>query len=100
MRVHSIRDAAVAVRGRRTDLKLSQAELAERVGVSRKWIYEFESGKPRAEFGLVIRVLEALGLSLDLDQSPDVTRSGLHGSADLDALLDKLRLDDMRERGS
>ena len=94
MRVHSIRDVAVAVRGRRKDLKLSQTELAERAGVSRKWIYEFEAGKPRAEFGLVIRVLEALDLSLDLDQSPEAerrTRGGLRGSSDLDVLLDKLR---------
>ncbi len=66
MRVRTIRDMAATVRGRRTDLKLSQAELAQRAGVSRKWISEFEAGKATAEFGLVLRVLDELGLVLDV----------------------------------
>jgi HTH-type transcriptional regulator/antitoxin HipB len=82
------------VRGRRKDLGLSQAELAERASVSRKWIYEFEAGKPRAEFGLVIRVLETLGLSIDIDLSVgthDHVEAPANGSVDLDVLLTKLR---------
>jgi HTH-type transcriptional regulator/antitoxin HipB len=94
MRVHSIRDVAVAVRGRRKDLGLNQAELARRVGVSRKWIYEFEAGKPTAEFGLVIRVLEELGLSLDLGVStgaPAKQPPATSRPVDLDSLLDEHR---------
>jgi HTH-type transcriptional regulator/antitoxin HipB len=68
MRVHATADVAATVRGRRLDCGLSQSELARDSGVSRKWISEFESGKTTAEFGLVIRVLEALGLSLDLGE--------------------------------
>src|SRR6202023_1256076 len=64
MRARSIRDFAAAVRGRRRDLGMSQAELAAHAGVSRKWIYEFEAGKPNAELGLILRVVDALGLQL------------------------------------
>lgn len=66
MRIRSTRDAAATLRGRRTELGLSQADLAARAGVSRKWIYEFEAGKARAELGLVIRVLEKLGMELEV----------------------------------
>jgi transcriptional regulator with XRE-family HTH domain len=44
MRFHSAADVAAAIRGRRLDRGLSQAELANRSGVTRKWISEFESG--------------------------------------------------------
>ena len=65
--INSIRDLAAAARGRRLELGLSQSELATRARVSRQWISEFESGKPSAEFGLVIRLLDALGLRLNVD---------------------------------
>ena len=88
MRTRSIKDVAAAVRGRRQDLGLSQAELARRVGVSRKWIYEFEGGKPKAEIELVLRVLDQLGLTLDIDDSP--TPPSLN-AVDLDAVLEEHR---------
>ena len=94
MRVHSIRDVAAAVRGRRQELCLSQAELAERAGVSRKWIYEFEATKPRAELGLVLGVLGELGISIVIGEEPDPARqtAPVAGTGvDLDAVLDELR---------
>jgi HTH-type transcriptional regulator/antitoxin HipB len=90
MTVRSIRDLAAAVRGRRIDLGLSQANLATRAGVSRKWIYEFEAGKPKAELGLILRVLDALALSLELGPSDDACALG-EGDTDLDALIDEYR---------
>lgn len=89
MRVISIGDAAAAVRGRRLDLDLSQDQLARRAGMSRKWVYEFEAGKPRAEFGHVLRVFEALGLHLDL--SKDRAHDESAPAMDLDALLEEQR---------
>ena len=88
MIISSIRDVAAAVRGRRKDLGMNQAELAERAGVSRKWIYEFEAGKPTAELGLFLRVLDELELVLDLVPRP--AQSG-NRPMDLDALLDEHR---------
>lgn len=90
MAVRSIRDIAVAARGRRQELGLSQAELARRAGVSRKWISEFETGKPTAELGLVLRVLDELGFQLDLrGDSPTTSRD--RDSVDLDTLLERFR---------
>jgi HTH-type transcriptional regulator/antitoxin HipB len=71
IRVRSIRDIAAAVRGRRIDLGLNQANLAKRAGVSRKWVVEFEAAKPSAELGLALRVLDALGLALDISVEAD-----------------------------
>jgi HTH-type transcriptional regulator/antitoxin HipB len=92
VKARSIQDVAVAVRGRRTDLGLSQADLASRIGVSRKWIYEFESGKPTAEFGLVLRVMEELGLGLDISPTADADAASSGARAvDLDAVIDRHR---------
>jgi HTH-type transcriptional regulator/antitoxin HipB len=67
MDVRSIHDLAAAVRGRRSDFGLSQSELAVKARVSRKWLNEFEAGKPTAELGLVLRVLDVLALQLSLE---------------------------------
>jgi HTH-type transcriptional regulator / antitoxin HipB len=91
MTVRSTRDVAVVVRGRRNDLGISQAELARRAGVSRKWIYEFEAGKPTAEFGLLLRVLEELGLGLELGIRSEPSRPRRPDAIDLDALLEEFR---------
>lgn len=106
MKVRSTADVAAAVRGRRLDRRLSQSELAKRSGISRKWISEFESGKTTAEFALVVRILEALGLSLDLSDAPKAATtmsatatlsatatvsSPTSGPVDLDALLEEYR---------
>jgi HTH-type transcriptional regulator / antitoxin HipB len=90
MTIRSIHDLAAALRGRRTDLGMSQAELAKRTGVSRKWIYEFEAGKPTAEFGLLLRVLDALGLGIELTPS-DRTTDAAPTTVDLDAVIDEYR---------
>ena len=84
--IHSIRDAGLAVRGRRLALNLTQAQLAHLAGVSRKWVNEFEAGKPSAELELVVRVLTALGLVLVIQ--PVGSRSENDGATvDLDELL-------------
>jgi HTH-type transcriptional regulator/antitoxin HipB len=91
MRVSSIHDLAAAVRGRRLDLGLSQAELAARTGVSRDWVNYFEAGKPTVELILVLRVLEALDLTLDVSAATGELASREAGSTDLDVLLDEYR---------
>lgn len=90
MTIGSIHDLATAIRGRRTDLGISQTELAKRAGVSRKWIYEFEAGKPTAEFGLLLRVLDALALGIELTPR-DPTAAAVVATVDLDAVIDEYR---------
>lgn len=86
------RDLGLAVRGRRRELGLSQSTLSAQAGVSRKWLSEFEQGKPSAEIGFMLRVLDAVGLRLIVE-----TDSGVQPAApptvrtvDLDRLLDGL----------
>lgn len=64
-RVITLQDLRVLVRARRAELGLSQGALAERAGVSRRWVNMFERGHESAELGLTLAVLDALGLRLD-----------------------------------
>ena len=60
-------ELGLRARERRRELGLSQAELGQRIGVGRQWIVAMESGKSRAELGLVLRAISALELSLRID---------------------------------
>jgi HTH-type transcriptional regulator/antitoxin HipB len=91
MTVRSIRDLAAAVHSRRVDLGLNQADLASRAGVSRKWVYEFEAGKPAAELGLILRVLDALDLALELAPGEQARGGEERAAVDLDSLIDRHR---------
>src|SRR5580658_10424544 len=82
--VVTTRDLAAAIRGRRLALGLTQAEVATRVGVSRPWLTHVEAGKPTANIGLVIRLLDALGLRLEVTDRPAAADDS---ATDLDALL-------------
>ena len=89
MQINSMRDLAATARGRRQDLGLSQVELAAKAGVSREWVKAFEGGKTTVEFGLVVRVLDALGLRLDIVERGSGADTSLSRSVDLDTLLDE-----------
>jgi HTH-type transcriptional regulator/antitoxin HipB len=91
MKITSTQDLAAAVRGQRQNLGLTQAELATRAGVSRPWLSEVETGKPTAEFGKVIRLVDALGLTLELVASGPGVDDAPAQSVDLDAILDEYR---------
>ncbi len=87
----TLKQIATAVRGRRQDLGLSQAALAQRAGVSRKWVYEFEAGKPTAELGLVLRIFDALGMDMVLAERDEsqTTSDVSDATVALDKVLDK-----------
>lgn len=53
---------------------LTQQQLAERSGVSRRWIGLCEKGHPRAELGNLMRVARALGLAVRFDPQPSADR--------------------------
>jgi HTH-type transcriptional regulator/antitoxin HipB len=55
------------VRDRRMDLRLSQSELAARVGTSRQWIVGFENGRADvATIDHLTRLCEALQLDVEV----------------------------------
>ncbi|GAA2619323.1 helix-turn-helix domain-containing protein [Paractinoplanes durhamensis] len=83
MRIGNADDLGRYVRSRRGAARISQADLAIRAGVSRRWLSDLESGKPTAEIGLVFKILGALGLYLDCRPEPTP-------QIDLDAFLDSL----------
>ena len=64
MRIRTPADLGALIRDRRIKLGLDQSSLAQQVGVSRQWIVEVERGKPRAEIGLLLRTIDALGIRL------------------------------------
>jgi HTH-type transcriptional regulator / antitoxin HipB len=82
VKISSTQDLGAAVRGRRFSLGLSQADLAKRAQVSRPWLSNVEAGKPTAEFGRIIRLLDSLGLSLRLEVTGDEA-----STVNLDAIL-------------
>jgi HTH-type transcriptional regulator/antitoxin HipB len=92
MILRSPHDLGALIRDRRRRLGLDQRTLAERAGVSRQWIIEIERGKPRAEVGLVLRTLAALGLRLSVDDGAGAARRGPAVPApDIDAIVERAR---------
>ena len=56
------------LRAARLRRKLTQAMVAERVGVTLPTIRKLESGDPTSSLATVIRVLQVLGLAQDIDK--------------------------------
>ncbi len=82
--IHNAKDLGLAIRDRRTALGFDQATLAQKVGVSRKWIIDIEKGKPRASVELVLRTLNILGVQFTTPSDMPDTDS------DIDAVFDQL----------
>lgn len=57
---------AEAVRERRLELGLRQADLAELGGCSRRFVHTLEQGKPTLRLDKLLDVLEVLGLGLSV----------------------------------
>ena len=73
------------IRGARKDAGLTQAQLAERARVSRRWLLRLENGRaPGAELSKILTTLNALNLRLTVDTAPP--RASLE--QELERLLD------------
>ncbi len=59
-------DIGGIVRMARKDAGLRQFELAGAAGVGLRFIVDLEAGKPTAQIGKVLQVLDALGCSVDV----------------------------------
>lgn len=70
MLVGTSRDWANVVRDRRTELGLTQEQLAERVGRARQWIVRFEAGAAgSASVDSLMKVLDALDLAVAIEDT-------------------------------
>lgn len=89
MIVRTPTDVGALIRQRRRALQLDQRSLAERVGVSRQWLIDVERGKPRAELGLILRTLDALGVRLQVGERLPAGKGTVAARVpDIDAIID------------
>jgi y4mF family transcriptional regulator len=90
MLIRTPADLGAAIRDRRRQLRLDQATLAKRIGVSRQWVIGIERGRARAELGLVLRALDALGIRLDTGTRESRQHAALP-TVDIDAIVASAR---------
>lgn len=66
-------DWARLIRERRTDLNISQADLAVELGTSRQWLSNFENGRSTdtAQLHIVLKLLALLDLTAILTAETD-----------------------------
>jgi HTH-type transcriptional regulator/antitoxin HipB len=89
MRIRTPLEFGLVIREKRRQRKLSQAELARKVGVSRQWIVGVERGKSRSELGLVLQTLNVLDISLSVDvERPHPTSDDTIEPVDIDAVVE------------
>lgn len=82
MRIRTPTDLGALIRDSRIKLGLDQKSLADKIGVGREWILEAEKGKPRAQIGLVLRAINALGIALDARPEKPSPKEGSARSVD------------------
>lgn len=93
MQIRTAKDIGALIRDKRKTHKLDQAELAREVGVNRRWVLEVERGKPRAEIGLVLKTLDALGVTLTIEGEAGARRRGGREvePVDIDAIIENAK---------
>ena len=72
MRTLTPSDIGDIVRAARKAAGLRQYELAGAAGVGVRFIVDLEAGKPTAQIGKALQVLQALGCSFDIAPPPGV----------------------------
>lgn len=67
MKMRSITEVGGLIQQRRTDMGLTQAQVAHRANVSRDWIISIENGRRlTVDFERLLRTLEVLDLSIEI----------------------------------
>ena len=85
----TIHQIASAARGRRQSLGLSQAQVADWLGVSRRWVRDFEAGNGGAHLETVLRLLDML--RIDLALAGEQQTAADEDAGILDAIIDEHR---------
>ena len=88
MLIRTPRELGAVIRECRRRHGLDQRGLASKIGVSRQWVVEMEKGKARAEVGLVLRALDALGIRLSLDSAHQTDATETEPKIDIDQIVD------------
>lgn len=82
MRVRTVRELGAAVRHARGQRQMTQAEVAEQMGVSRDWIVRLEQGHPRLEAQKVFDALFVVGLGVDVSENVEPEADPFEGLFD------------------
>lgn len=94
MRDTELRNAeqlGMAIRLKRKEKGLSQNALAELLGVERKWVLRLEAGNPKAEFALVLKALEFVGLRTFLRDEERAAKGARAETSRLDEVFNRLQ---------
>lgn len=91
MTTTTIAAIAAAARARRREIGLTQADLATRLGMSRRWLAEFEHGSGAASLESVLRLLAELGLDLELGRLRAGGTTPPADGIDLDEIIEEHR---------
>ena len=62
--IHSMEELGALIASSRKVRHFTQQDLADLAGVGRRFIIELENGKPTAEIGKILSVLNTLGLDI------------------------------------
>jgi HTH-type transcriptional regulator / antitoxin HipB len=89
--LRSTEQLGMVVRLKRKERGLSQSALAELLGVERKWVLRLEAGNPKAEFALVMKALEVLGVRLLLRNEEKAGKSNRAQPSRLDEVFSRLQ---------
>ena len=87
----TMREVAARVRARRRELRLTQAELAVRAGVTRNWVVAFEAGRGNPTVEVLLRLLASIGLGMVITDDREIEVSDSGQGVDLDAIIERLR---------
>ncbi len=68
-RVYTPASLGAAIRHYRQEAGLSQAELAERVGLNRTYLSALEQGRETEQVKRILRLLKYLGVSMTLEKA-------------------------------
>ena len=96
MRIRTPADLGAVIRDQRRRRGLDQSELAAKIGATRQWVISVEKGKPGAAVGLILRALDALGVSLSadgLDATQETPGDAALSAGPAEATAEILRID-------
>lgn len=94
--LRSAEQLGMAVRLKRKEKGLSQSALAELLGVERKWVLRLEAGNPKAEFALVLKALELVGMRAFLRDEDRASKSTGSEASRLDEVFSRLQRRDTK----
>lgn len=89
--VRSAEQLGMTIRLKRKEKGLSQSAFAELLGVERKWVLRLEAGNPKAEFALVVKALELVGIRVLLRDEDRAAKGNRTEPSRLDEVFKRLQ---------